>query len=63
MDVEQAVREMLGRELPDVPVVEHDEIPGQHEPWCDSQLGPEYEVVDGVLRMTVHVCLGCKRRA
>lgn len=31
-----------------------------HEPWCDSQLGPEFEVRDGEVVMTIHACLGCK---
>lgn len=35
-------------------------LPGQHEPWCDSQLGPEFEVHPGEVVMTIHTCLGCK---
>ena len=31
-----------------------------HEPWCDSQLGPDFEVGDGEVRMTIFACLGCK---
>lgn len=32
----------------------------RHEPWCDSQLGPDFEVSEDTVRMTIHVCLGCK---
>jgi hypothetical protein len=31
-----------------------------HEPWCDSQLGPDFEVVPGEVRMTIFACMGCK---
>lgn len=31
----------------------------RHVPWCDSQLGPEFEVIPGEVRMTITACLGC----
>lgn len=32
----------------------------RHEPWCDSQLGPDFEVRDGAVVMTIFACMGCK---
>lgn len=29
----------------------------QHSPLCDTQLGPEFEVRDGVVLMTIHACV------
>lgn len=34
-------------------------VAGKHKPDCDTQLGPDYEVGDGVVTMTLHVCFGC----
>ena len=34
-------------------------VAGKHLADCDSQLGPEFEVGDGEVTMTIHVCLGC----
>lgn len=31
----------------------------RHRPDCDSQLGPEFEVRDGAVHMTIHACMGC----
>ena len=30
----------------------------QHHPACDSQLGPDFEVEPGVMRMMIFACLG-----
>ena len=27
-----------------------------HAPWCDSVLGPDFEVGDGEVRMTLFAC-------
>lgn len=29
----------------------------EHSPLCDTQLGPEFEVRDGEVLMTLHACL------
>lgn len=34
-------------------------VAGRHTPDCDSQLGPEFEVGEGVVTMTLHACFGC----
>lgn len=39
-----------------------DVIPGQHVPWCDSQIGPDFETNNDEITMTIFVCTGCKPR-
>jgi len=38
---------------------EGDASASRHLPECDSQLGPEFEVRDGVVYMTITACMGC----
>ena len=45
----------VGRELG---YLEGDDV-SRHVPWCDSQIGPEFEVRDGVVHMTITACMGC----
>ena len=45
----------MGRELG---YLEGDDV-SRHVPWCDSQIGPEFEVRDGVVHMTITACMGC----
>lgn len=30
----------------------------KHHPLCDTQLGPDFKVADGVVTMTIFACLG-----
>ena len=34
-------------------------VPGKHLPECDSQLGPEFALGEGEVRMTITLCTGC----